>query len=79
MDNILTISNETDSVTAVWFSLTGGKFLLELYSDSDNQAMVLDGAGNVIGSASRIYSDGWSVQTKPFGGYVPDTQIVFKA
>jgi hypothetical protein len=38
-------------------------------------ATVIDDAGNQIGHATRIYSDGWSVQTKPFGGYVNDSQV----
>lgn len=41
--------------------------------------LVLDDAGNVIGSASDyIYSgSGFAVHTRPFGGYVAESQIEF--
>jgi len=75
-----TITNETDSVTAVWHSLTGRKFFLRIDPNiSETFADVIGENGEVIGSASRIYSDGWAVQTRPFGGYVPDEQCIIVA
>src|SRR5438477_11596304 len=74
-----TINNSTDSVSAVWFSLLGGKFLLRIDEEfSSTYAEVLDSEGNVIGSANQMYSDGgWAVHTVPFAGYVSPLQVVF--
>ena len=72
-----TITAHTNSVDAVWHALTDGKFILRHDGRDDTFCDVLDDAGNVIGSAHRIYSDGYAVQTRPFGGYVSDKQIVF--
>jgi hypothetical protein len=74
-----TITSETSPVDAVWFAVTGGKFLLhqvrsEKYGD---YVVVLDNNGKQIGDAHRIYADGYAVQTKPYAGYVPDRDIVW--
>jgi len=70
-----TITDKTDSLTAVMFVIGGGKFRLR--KTSEFTAHVLDDDGNVIGSANRIYPDGYAVHTRPFGGYVNDSQIIF--
>jgi hypothetical protein len=74
----ITINNATTSVSAVWHSLTGGKFILRVTTPGQGWAHVLDDQGNIIGDANQMYSDGgWAVHTKPFGGYVPSSQIIF--
>ncbi|MFL6437723.1 MAG: hypothetical protein ACJ71Q_09100 [Terriglobales bacterium] len=77
--SLSTINNSTDSVTAIFFALLGGKFILRIDHDfSSSFADVLDSTGNVIGSANQMYSDGgWAVHTVPFAGYVSPSQIVF--
>lgn len=72
-----TIDKDTPPVAAVYFAVLGGKFLLRRVNWSPNVADILNNSGEIIGSAQRIYSDGWSVHTRPFGGYVPDDQIVY--
>lgn len=72
-----TINQETKCVEAVWFAVLGGKFILRKDGDSDRFCYVLDDEGNVIGSAQRIYANGYAVHTKPYAGYVNDKQIVF--
>lgn len=52
------------------------RFRLRLCEGSDAFADVLDPDGNVIGSAHQFYADGgWSIQTRPFGGYVKPSEV----
>ena len=73
----------TDSVSAVWYALTGGKYIVRLTDEhaqpGNRSGDVLDSDGKVIGSASDyIYGGaGFAVHTRAFGGYVPTEQIVF--
>ena len=68
-----TIKVETDPLAAVFFAVAGGKFRLK--SAEDGFVKVLDDDGNIIGSAYRIYPDGYAVETAPYAGYVADSQI----
>lgn len=81
-----TITNETNPITAVWHSITGGKFRVRLTIDKYNSDQpgkrygdVLDNDGNRIGDASDyIYGGrGFAIHTRPFGGFVPLEQIEF--
>lgn len=73
----VTLSGDDNPVDALLFAVFGGKFLLRRLPGWPNMAEVLNNAGAVIGTANRIYPDGgWSVSTRPFGGYVPPAQIV---
>jgi hypothetical protein len=76
MSNQTTITQDTSPLAAVTFAVMGGAFIIRKVGWSDNIADVLDNDGNVIGGAHRIYSNGWAVHTRPYGGYVPDSQIV---
>jgi hypothetical protein len=76
LTGIATINDDMNSVSALFHWLFGGKFLLRHYSDCKDTAMVLDNNGNILGEAHTMRSGGWSVQTKPFGGTVPDSQII---
>ena len=78
----MTIREDTPSVAAVWFSLTGGRFRVEKTSDDGPgqwSGRVLDDDGNSIGSAgSYPYGTrGASIHTRPFAGFVPIDQIDF--
>ena len=72
-----TITDDTSPTAAVYFAILGGKFYLRRVDWSPNIADVLNDSGEVIGSAHRIYSNSWAVHTKPFGGFVPDSQVVY--
>jgi hypothetical protein len=77
-----TISNATDSLTAVRFAIAGGRFRVRLTEDNGpgrRWGDVLDDNGSVIGSAhDSIYGGrGFAVQTRPFGGFVSTDQIDF--
>jgi hypothetical protein len=81
-DNMTTIKADTDSVTAVWFSILGGKFRIRLSQDDGpgrRIGEVLDDSGNVIGSAQDYTygGNGFAVHTRPFGGFVPMEQVEF--
>ena len=68
-----TIRADTSPLAATLFAVAGGKFRMR--KDKDGFVRVLDDDGNVIGSAHRIYDDGYAVETPPYWGYVPDSQI----
>ena len=75
-----TIRADTSPVAAALFAVAGGKFRMRKDKDGFVPAWsagrrVLDDDGNVIGSAHRIYDDGYAVETPPYWGYVPDSQI----
>lgn len=78
------VNPPTESVAAVWYALLGGKYLVRLDDESAppgrRSGVVMNSSGEVIGYASDyIYGGaGFSVHTKPFGGYVPSDQIVFQ-
>jgi hypothetical protein len=78
-----TISQETDSVAAVFFAVLGGKFRLRLEDPKAPPgrrfADVLDDQGNRIGGAyDYVYSGtGYAVHTRAFAGYVPEAQIEY--
>lgn len=78
-----TIDANTDSVSAVWYSLLGGKFLVKLedpeVTPGSRIGSVVDANGNTIGSAQdyTYAGRGFAVHTKPYAGYVPCEQIVF--
>lgn len=77
-----TISANTSPVDAVFHSVLGGKFRVRLTRDNGpgrRSGEVLDDAGNRIGDASDyIYGGrGYAVHTRPFGGFVPESQIVY--
>lgn len=79
-----TISATTDSVTAVFHAVMGGAFRVRLQKESSKEpgrrhVDVLDDAGNVIGGGyDYIYGGaGFAIHTKPFGGYVPEGQLVW--
>lgn len=77
-----TISADTDSVSAVFHAVLGGRFRVRLYRDNGpghRSGHVLDDAGNRIGDAhDYIYGGrGFAVHTRPYGGYVPAEQIDF--
>ena len=75
-----TIKADTSPFAAALFAVAGGKFKMQKDKDSFVPASppgrrVLDDEGNVIGSAHRIYADGYAVETAPYWGYVPDGHI----
>lgn len=79
-----TITDSTDSHTAVLFAVLGGSFRIRLRdckrdSYGRRSGDVLDDAGNVIGYAhDLIYgASGFTVETRPFAGYVPNDKVVF--
>jgi hypothetical protein len=77
-----TIKADTDSVTAVWHSILGGKFRVRLTQDNGpgrRYGFVLDDNDNIIGSAqdTTYGGRGFAVHTRPFGGFVPMEQIEF--
>ena len=78
----MTISNDTNPVDAVFHAVFGGKFLIHLLDDNGpgrRYGNVMDNNGNVIGSASDyIYGGrGYAVNTKPYGGFVPEEQVEY--
>lgn len=77
---MLTISEGTNPVSAMWFALAGGTFRIRLTDDGGpgrRAGRVLDSDGNEIGSASDVTygGRGFSVWTRPFAGFVPNEQI----
>jgi hypothetical protein len=77
-----TINDHTDSVTAVFHAILGGKFRIRIINDQGpghRDGIVLDDNDVPIGSASDyIYAGmGFAVHTRPFGGYVSLDQIEF--
>jgi hypothetical protein len=79
LTDIRTTNEDTCPFAAMLHSIFGGKFLLHHYSDCKDTAMVLDSDGNIIGEAYTLRSHprSWSIHTKPFGGTVPEEQIIF--
>ena len=76
------MTGKETSVQAIWLQCLGaGKYILKRDGGGKfrhyEHAQVLNPDGDQIGSATRIYSDGWAIHTGPFGGYVPDNQIHF--
>jgi len=77
-----TLTGQEDALVGVYYSILGGTFNLRkiVYPDMPDynakSADVIGQDGSIIGYAHRIYSDGWAVHTKPYAGYVPDSQIV---
>ena len=72
-----TLTGTENALEGVYFSVLGGTFKLKKTTvDGYTFHDVVNDDGQVIGSAHRIYSDGWAVHTKPYAGYVPDSQIV---
>ncbi len=70
-----TITNATSPIAAALFAVAGGKFTLR--GSPEGIVRVLDANGKVIGSAYRIYPDGYAVHTVPYAGYVHDSQITW--
>lgn len=74
----------TDSVSAVIYAISGGKYVVRLTDSTalpgSRSGEVLDSDGQVIGSASDyIYGGrGFAVHTRAFGGYVSSDQILFQ-
>lgn len=69
-----TITNDMSPVAAALFACAGGKFR---FRDEGGSIRVLDDQNRVIGSAHRFYCDGYAVHTRPFAGYVSDSQVIW--
>lgn len=69
-----TIRQDMSPVAAVFFACAGGKFR---FRDESGFIRVLDDQNRVIGSAHRLYRNGYTVHTRPFAGYVSDSQVVW--
>ncbi len=78
-----TIDANTDSLTAVLHTVTGGRIRVVLEDarakPGERSGRVVDGLGNHLGTAQDyIYQGrGFAVQTRAFGGFVPVEQIDF--
>ena len=81
--SVTTIDRNTDSLSAVWHAITGGRFRVRLDDPKapagKRSGAVLDDRDEVLGTASDyIYGGaGFCVHTRAFGGYVALEQIEF--